>query len=294
MPLVRRTFLPIALILLSTSLLVSSCGDDENAGDLSRPRLQDGVPLLPDPILSIEPTFATTDSIARYAKGTVVGQLNRVGLVAREIESAHTALNGRGWEEARPGCRMRQFGEPADTACTSALWVCEAEGGFSYSHVLNGPCVPRPNGEPPIQLTDWTSFSGFSNADATRGVFQRFHLPGYGTGPSAEWTWEVSTDGAFVDWMFYVGGDRSSGRFAGAYRWDRRDPSVLRGEFRWSDRGKWNADVAGDGRSGRMSILTLDDLSGEWRLREEIIWRPAHGTWDSYDETGTLTSARVW
>lgn len=291
MPPVRRAFLRIALPLLAMPLLLSSCGgDDDNDADILNPRLEGGVPLLPDPIMSLSPTFATADSVARYAKGTVVGQLNRLGLVAREIDSAHTALNGSGWEEARSGCWIRQLGVPADTSCTSALWICETDGGFSYSQILNGPCVPE---KPP--LSDWTSFSGFSNADASRGSFRRFKFPGLpGPGVSNEWLWEVSSDNVFVDWMFYGAGGRTAGRFAGEFRMDRRDPSVLRAEFRWSERDKWDASLAGDGRSGRMSILDLNPLSSEWRVREEIIWQPAHGTWNSYDEAGALSAARSW
>jgi len=283
------------LVCLSLLGLLSACGDDdENGADLLSPRLEDGLPALPSALPSVSPSFASADSVARYARGMVVGQLNRVRLASLEATSAHQLLAGGGWREAGSGCWMREFGVRSDTTCVTTAWACEAEGGFTYSQVLDGyHCIPGYVENPP-PLENWVSVSGFSNADASHGRFRRFKLPSAGTGPSAEWTWQLSPDRRFVDWTFYVDGDEESGRFAGALRVDLQGSSVLRAEFRWSETEKWDADLAADGRSGRMSILARNSFSGEWRTREEIVWRPAHGSWNSYDDSGAPSAERIW
>ena len=289
MPHLSRFFVCVALL-----VLLPACGDHDGDTDLLRPRLQGGLPELPPAFRDVSPTFASADSVARYAKGMVIGQLNRVGLASLEAMSAHLLLNEGGWQEAPSGCLYHEFGIESDTTCVMTVWVCEADGGFTYSQVLDGyGCVPS-NTEDPPPLVNWVSVSGFSNADASYGRFRRFRTPGAGTGPSTEWTWQVSPDRSFVDWTFYVSGDSETGRFAGTLRTYLETPSGLRAEFRWSEMDKWDADVAADGRSGRMSILTRSSLSGTWRLRDEIVWRPAHGTWNTYDNTGAVSFERTW
>lgn len=289
MPHLSRVLICVALL-----ALLPACGDDDGDTDLLRPRLESGVPNLPPGLREVSPTFASADSVARYAKGMVIGQLNRVGIASLEAMSSHQLLNEGGWQEAPSGCLYRQFGIESDTTCVMTVWICEADGGFTYSQVLDGyHCIPGYVENPP-PLVNWISVSGFSNADASYGRFRRFRLPSAGTGPSTEWTWQVSPDRRFVDWDFYVSGDSETGRFAGTLRNYLENPSALRAEFRWSDVDKWDAEVAADGRSGRMSILTRSSLSGTWRLRDEIVWRPAHGTWNTYDDAGAVSVERAW
>jgi hypothetical protein len=279
----------LGLVFALLVLLAGACSDDPptDVGGVTGSTVRDEVPALPLPSLRIVPSFATSDSLARYARGTVVGQLNRVLLVSRDAESTHATFNVGGWEEARPGCRVRELGARADTVCSYTLWLCGTDGGYEYSEVLNGPCVATQ-----APFSDWTHVSGVSSADGTTGDFRSFQTSRSGA-VSRAWSWQSSPDFGVIDWSFY-NGDRRDSNFAGALHWDGGDPDLARVGFRWSRDQKWEAEIARDGRSGRMTVLALDPASNTWHAREEIAWLPAHGTWDTYDATGILVEARSW
>ncbi|MCA9726095.1 MAG: hypothetical protein R3E12_00980 [Candidatus Eisenbacteria bacterium] len=271
-------------------LVFSSCNEDGGDDGITRVIAEGDLPLLPSPAVHVIPVFGSADSLARIARGVVIGQLNRVRLLTREIESTHATLSATGWTRNEENCWIRQFSQ-SDTTCDYTLSLCGRGSRLEYNESMDGPCLPGRDG--PIHVDDWTFTTGTTNADGTEGDFRTFQNPGSGGNVSRSWRWSSPDGGSTIDWSFYAG-ERSDRNFRGALRWNRSDPAAPSGEFRWSSNEKWSAALTGDGTSGRLTILGLDAGSGNWLPQEELTWEPKHGTWNVYDAAGGLAEARSW
>ena len=267
------------------SLLSCTSSDDGDPGPTTS-FVREGLPLLPVPTPRITPEFATEDSIARIARGTLVGHLNRVRLAAKTAETTAAALNRGGWDATSPGCRTREAGAPTDTTCSYLTYVCATATGFDWHEIANGPCIP---GE--ALFVDWIRFAGSTSADGSTGTMETFvrNL----TRVEESWTWSMDPSRTVQEWAFY-GGPATEANLRGRLRWDQSGPDLAHAEFLWDPTHEWRAEFASDGKEGGMDVFERVRHSAGWARREEIRWRPAHGSWRLYDLGGSLVEERTW
>lgn len=278
----------LCFLLLTACAFTISCSDDPD-DTIVLPQLGAEAPKLPIPVLRLEPEFASNDSIVRYARGFVMGQLNRLRPISQEAATSMPILNSTGWGEAGGACRYRQFGEPGGGRCSYRILVCSEDGGYTWSQILDGPCGLDTEG--PRSYDNWTRFRGFTTEDATQGEFTLF-LSGTGI-PGEAWSWRSNPERTVTDWSFYRGAPSPQSLIA-TLRVDDRALGRWRGELVWSADSKWDADFAEDGTSGRMTALSFNRRLNQWVPQQEIDWTPAHGSWKYFDSSGTLLETRSW
>lgn len=285
----RARALPeLGLCALTAILVLIACSSDSGDGDApggTNPNVRDGIPALPDPEPRFTPVLASPDSLARHARGAIVGNLNRVRMAARTVVSVGASLRVEG-SEVLGGCRVRAIGAASDTTCTYTLEVCPRGTELSWTLAADGPCGPRQE-----VVRDWLRASGSTNADASRGSFETY---AFGTTRAEEsWEWEMDRARTLESWAFYRG-SQGDGRLVGRLQWDRRNAAVLVGSFAWDDRHRWEAEFRPDGTRGVLSVQERADPGSAWIRREEIRWEPAHGTWTIYDARGEVLETRTW
>lgn len=283
----RAPTLPgLATIALSAALLFVACSfptDDDGEG--GGPFPLGGLPLLPDPQMRFEPIFASPDSLARHARGAVVGNLNRVRMATRTAVSLGASFRTPGWA-VLPNCRVRELGLASDSTCAITLQACSRGSSLSWTEVANGACVPEKG-----TYRNWLRAAGTTNLDASEGTFETY-VEG-STEAEESWEWRIDPGRTVETWTFYRG-TLGRGRLLGHLEWDRTDPAILSVSFAWDDRQRWRGEFRPDGTRG---VLTVEERAGTddaWTPAEEIRWEPAHGTWTFFDEQGTVLEARTW
>lgn len=278
--------LPLAIGWIAATFL-TSCSNDGDGGLEPNPVfIRNGLPILPLPTPKLTPEFATTDSLARYAKGTVVGQLNRVRLSAKTAERVSSLLNLSGWVRSSAGCRTRSDGAASDSTCSFVIYSCGTATGFDWYEVADGPCIPD---EAPFH--DWVRFAGSSSVDGSSGAMESFVK--HSNRVEAAWTWSMTPDRASQNWSFYNGSTIDE-NLEGRLDWDESDPELVIAEYLWDPHHKWQAEIAPDGSAGVMTILRREPSSETWIRQEQVRWEPAHGDWIRHDAEGNVLQEHSW